>query len=273
MTGFIPPMLAHKFASWDRLPEGAIYSQPKLNGVRCFATSAGLFSRTGYPYTACDHVRDGLARVFAASPGLALDGELYAHGLALDEILALVQQQRDWDGRCAELIRFHAYDVPSVEGPFSARLGAMEAVRGVPGVEVVPTAPIASSAALDAAYASYLADGYEGQMIRLDGLYQAGKRSRLLLKRKTFHDAEFPLVGVHEAGGSWEGHAKSATFRLPDGRMFGASVAGSRAFVADLLGTWRRYESATVRYLGLTPDGIPVPAVAVAFHQGAQRRF
>lgn len=273
MTGFIAPMLAQTFSSWDRLPKGAVYSQPKFNGVRCVATASGLFSRTGHPYTASDHVRDGLARIFAASPGLVLDGELYAHGIDLNGILSLVQQQQDWDGRGAELIRFHTYDAPSVEGSFSTRLEALEAVRGAPGVEVAPTAIIADGDALDAAYATYLADGFEGQVIRLDGTYQPGKRSRLLLKRKTFRDAEFPLVGVAEAAGEWAGHAKSAIFRLPDGRTFGASVAGSRTFVSDLLGTWRRYGSATVRFLGLNPEGIPVPAVAVAFHQVAMRRI
>lgn len=273
MTGFIAPMLAQRFTTWDRLPKGAVFSQPKFNGVRCIATRAGLFSRTGHPYTACDHVRDGLARVFSAAPGLALDGELYSHGMDLNEILSLVQQQRDWDGRCSDLIRFHAYDVPSVEGAFSDRFTALDAVRGTPAVEVAPTAPIADFGALNSAYASYLADGYEGQIVRIDGGYQPGKRSSLLLKRKAFQDAEFPLVGVHEATGEWAGHAKSATFRLPDGRTFGASVAGPRSFVSDLLGTWRRYGSATVRFLGLNADGIPVPAVAVAFHLGNARRL
>lgn len=273
MTAFIAPMLAQTFTTWDRLPKGAVFSQPKFNGVRCIATASGLFSRTGHRYTACDHVRDGLARVFSAVPGLVLDGELYAHGLDLNDIQSKVQQQRDWDGRCADLIRFHAYDAPSVDGLFSARLHALEAVRGAPGVEAAPTLPVTDGAALDEAYASYLADGYEGQIVRIDGAYHAGKRSRLLLKRKTFRDAEFPLVGVSEAEGQWQGHAKSATFRLPDGRTFGASVAGSRAFVSDLLSTWRRYGSATVRFLGLNAEGIPVPAVAVAFHLGTTRRL
>jgi ATP-dependent DNA ligase len=110
-------------------------------------------------------------------------------------------------------------------------------------------------------------------MIRTDAPYAVGSRSRALQKRKTFRDAEFPLVDVAEASGAWTGHAKAATFRLPDGRTFGAVVAGGREARADLLANWRRYGSATVRFLSLTPDGVPVPAVAIAFHPTAGRRL
>jgi ATP-dependent DNA ligase len=77
---------------------------------------------------------------------------------------------------------------------------------------------------LDAAYANCLEEGYEGQMVRLDGPYEQ-KRSKLLLKRKEFQDAEYDLVRVDEGLGNWAGYGKKAVLRLPDGREFGAPAS------------------------------------------------
>ena len=58
--------------------------------------------------------------------------------------------------------------------------------------------------ALNLHHDAFLADGYEGSILRLDGPYQC-KRSYNLQKFKDFHDAEATIVGYEAGKGKREG--------------------------------------------------------------------
>jgi len=46
---FVEPMLAKNFEDYQEELNYPVYSQPKLDGIRCIATKNGLFSRNGKP--------------------------------------------------------------------------------------------------------------------------------------------------------------------------------------------------------------------------------
>jgi ATP-dependent DNA ligase len=100
-------------------------------------------------------------------------------------------------------------------------------------------------------------------MVRGEGVYEQ-KRSKQLLKRKEFQDAEYELVSIEEGLGNWSGVAKKITCRLPDGRTFGAGIKGDKKRAAELL--HEDHKMVTVRFFALTPDGIPRFPVATKFH-------
>jgi DNA ligase-1 len=116
---------------------------------------------------------------------------------------------------------------------------------------------------LDELYARWLEEGYEGQMVRLDLPYEQ-KRSKTLLKRKEFQDAEYQVVAIEPGVGNWAGAAKKVICRLEDGREFGAGIKGTYARGVELLN--EKHDTATVKFFALTPDGIPRFGVATAFH-------
>ena len=127
-------------------------------------------------------------------------------------------------------------------------------------IHLVRTDHITSLAKLDACYKEYLEENYEGQMGRsADGLYE-NKRSWGLLKRKIFKDAELTLEKLESGLGNWNGCAKSATLRLPDGRTFKAGITGTKEFCRQLLLNEAEYVSkpTTVNFFQYTPDGIPL---------------
>ena len=267
---FFAPMLAHTYAG--KLPRGVFYSQPKLDGVRCIATRTGLWSRQGKPFLSTPHIHDALKPLFERNPDLIFDGELYNHKLHDDfnAIISLVKKQKpsaDELARSAEIIQYHIYDLPSESGGFARRFGALCALTSeTHPLDLVPTRSHVDHEQLDAAYVEYIEMGYEGQMIRSNGPYE-NRRSKSLLKRKEFQDAEFPVVAIEEGVGNWAGCAKRAIIRLPDGRTAGSGIKGSQEFTQRLLrGPMPR--TATVRYFNLTPDGVPRFPVAVAFHDG-----
>ncbi len=263
------PMLAHKFEGWT----GPVFSQPKLDGIRCIVTAKGMFSREGKPIVSCPHVVGILEHIFRKHPDLVLDGELYNHELHDDfnSIVSAVKRTKPTEEDLtlsARMVQYHVYDMPSLEKPFGHRFIALGDLFGekLGPIHRVQTDYCVNEEKLNLAYERYLAAGYEGQMVRANERYE-NKRSKTLLKRKEFQDHEYPVVAIEEGNGNWSGYAKRAVLQLPDGREFGAGISGTQAEMKALL-HGSLPQTATVRFFALTPDGIPRFPVAKVFHHG-----
>lgn len=280
---FVQPMLARK---WGEVPvfwDQGVYSQPKLDGIRCIASANGLFSRAGKPIVSCPHIWAALEPLLKRQPWLVLDGELYNHELKEDfnSITSIVKTLKPKPAdiaRAEQLIQYHVYDAPVLDrltNPFGSRhVVVMYAVMAVMEDNDIdcPVVPVAtrqvnSGDQLDELYGQYLEDGYEGQMVRIDGPYE-DKRSKYLLKRKEFQDDEYEVVSIEEGQGNWTGYAKRAVLKLPDGREFGAGMAGSQEFLRGVLESRDQFPGtlATVRFQHLTPDGVPRFPVVYRLH-------
>jgi DNA ligase-1 len=98
-----------------------------------------------------------------------------------------------------------------------------------------------------------MVDGYEGQMVRvLDSEYE-NKRSKSLLKHKTFCDAEFEIKGVIEGKGKLTNKVGKLVF---DG--FDSAVNGDHEYLEKLFKDGNLIgKRATVKYFELTSDGVP----------------
>jgi len=97
----------------------AVFSQPKLDGIRCIAMREGLFTRTGKPITAVPHIHEALEPFFEKYPNGTLDGELYNHAYKDDfnKIIHLVRKQNLTEEHLAEskkMIQYHIYDAPVI---------------------------------------------------------------------------------------------------------------------------------------------------------------
>jgi hypothetical protein len=105
-------------------------------------------------------------------------------------------------------------------------------------------------------YRGYMIQGYEGQILRTNSLYE-NKRSKGLLKHKSFVDAEFTILGVIEGKGNLTGKVGKLQFEI-NGKPFESAVNGDWEYLAELL---KRNDligkQATVKYFELTEDGIP----------------
>jgi DNA ligase-1 len=201
----IKPMLAHKFddkrVNWSK----PVYIQPKLDGVRCLLTKHGAFSRTGKQFKNIAHIELALIPFFKQYPDIVLDGELYNHKLKDDfeKIISLVRKQKPTadDRRNAQhLVQFHIYDY--IDGKYESYKTRMHqlvnsAIYDVQ-IKYVPAYLVDSYNYAREMHADFLEKGYEGSIIRLDGLYKHG-RSYDLMKFKDFSDDEATIVG-YEAG-------------------------------------------------------------------------
>ena len=77
------PMLAHTAQSID-YKNNEVFIQPKLDGIRCYITKDGAFSRNHKRFYNCEHIIRDLKPIFNENPDIILDGEIYNHKLKND---------------------------------------------------------------------------------------------------------------------------------------------------------------------------------------------
>ena len=257
------PMLANDYEDYKGKITFPIYSQPKLDGVRCIVRADGMWSRNGKPIISAPHIFESLKPLFEKDPHLVLDGELYADKLANDfnKIISLVRKSKptkiDLIESRAE-IEYHIYDLPSHTGTFTQRWRELSIlITDNIYCKLVSTDQIDNMNDLSAYYFDYMNAGYEGQMLRLDAQYE-NKRSKSLLKHKSFQDGEFEILGVLEGKGNLTGKVGKLMFEI-NGKPFESAVNGDWEYIERL---WNSKEGligkmATVKYFELTEDGLP----------------
>ena len=259
------PQLAQDYTKLDagKRMQLDMISQPKLDGIRCIARKDGLYTRQGKAITTCDHIFSALQPYFEKHPTDILDGELYNHELKADfnKITSLVRKvkpsQEEQDETFAK-VQYHIYDMtgPEWEGcSFEDGNLHLESQNFESPIVFVETEYCNSQEELDALYAQYTEDGYEGQMVRNNAPYE-NKRSKNLLKRKEFITEEFEVIEVLEGSGNWAGYAKH--FVLTDGKeTFKSGVRGNQETLKNLLEQEEKPTWVTCRYFERSIDNIP----------------
>jgi DNA ligase-1 len=115
-------------------------------------------------------------------------------------------------------------------------------------------------------HARFVADGYEGIMLRnTAGLYK-NVRSVDLLKYKEFFDDEYEVVGFKEGEGGEKGCVLWMC-KTEKGDTFHCRPRGTREDRTELFQKGATYigKKLTVRFQELTDDGIPRFPVGIAF--------
>jgi DNA ligase-1 len=268
MEQYFEPMLAAKWEDYKDKIQYPIYSQAKLDGIRCIVTKDGMFSRNGKAIISAPHIFDSVKPLFETNPDLIFDGELYADKFANDfnKIVSLVKKTKptaDDLKESKELIEYHIYDLPSSDKNFIHRiydLAILFETRSElhPHCRIVETYKVPSEDVVTELYEKYIEEGYEGQMLRLDGKYE-NKRSKNLLKHKSFVDEEYTILDICEGEGNRTGTAGYMVFETAEGKPFKSNVKGTWDETAEMLKSKNELigKQATIKYFNLTPDGIP----------------
>ena len=224
----IKPMLAHKFdesrVDWSQ----PVYIQAKLDGVRCLFTKDGAYSRTGKHFKNLAHIELALIPFFKQNPDVILDGELYNHKLKNDfeKIISLVRKQKPTaDDRldAQHLVQFHVYDYFDGVKYDSYKTRMQQLVMSDiydAQIKYVPAKLVDSYNYARDIHAEFLDQGYEGSIIRLDGLYKHG-RSYDLMKFKDFSDTEATIIGYEAGKGKRQGTLGKFIMLDDEGVQFG----------------------------------------------------
>ena len=265
----LKPMLAHKFdnnrVDWS-LP---VYIQPKLDGVRCLFTKDGAFSRTGKQFKNLAHIELALMPFFKQQPDIVLDGELYNHKLKRDfeKIISLVRKQKPTaDDRldAQHLVQFHVYDYfdgvkyDSYKTRMQNLYNSDVNIYNPKVIQTVPAQLVDSYNYARDLHATFLSEGYEGSIIRLDGLYKHG-RSYDLMKFKDFSDTEATIIGYETGKGKRTGTLGKFIMQDDEGVEFGCPPGKGYNYkdLAEMLNNITDYigKRATFTYFQRTQAG------------------
>ena len=280
-----------------------VLSQPKLDGIRCIVRSEDgeVIARTrkGRTIDTIPHILLELKEFFDDNEDAVLDGELYNHDLKHDfnKIVSLVRKKvpektkgdsekslarkvvkfTDALEEAKNLIQYWVYDCPRLSDEYNESIafsvrnfmlqGEFADIVSGESVKLVETNEADSFDILDSDYALYMSDGYDGQMVRIDSVYES-KRSKSLLKRKEFQDAEYKVTNISEGNGNRSGTAKHLVCYCSEtDQTFNSNIKGDFDYLAEILENRDYYigKLATIKFFELTPDGVPRFPYAIAF--------
>ena len=266
------PMLAHDYNKRGKSISFPCYAQRKYDGTRCIAIPGrGLYSRNKKRYPNLAHITDELNMLPSS---IVLDGELYSSEISFQEIISIVKKA---DPTTPELInrqqyiQFHVYDIITKDDTIFedryARLQALICKYKFNNIVLIKTERCTSIADVKHKHSIYVAEGYEGLILRnKGGLYKCGFRSVDLQKYKEFCDAEYDVVGYKEGEGLEHG-CVIWICKTDSGKTFSCRPRGSREERAALYKNGNQYigKMLTVRYQDLGDEGVPRFPVGIAF--------
>jgi ATP-dependent DNA ligase len=260
---YFQPMLAKDWNDEKHKISYPIFSQPKLDGIRCIVKSDGIWSRNGKPIISAPHIFEALKPLFENDPTLIFDGELYADKFANDfnKICSIVKKTKPTSNDLIDSknnIQYHVYDLPSHNGVFTKRNSTLKSLKLYKSIVVVETVQVHNENEVMTEYDRVMDQGYEGQILRIDNEYQ-NKRSKYLLKHKTFVDEEFVILGINEGEGNKSGMIGYALFETKEGKRFTSNFKYSWDELKEmwLIKDQLIGKTATIKYFNLTPQGVP----------------
>ncbi len=214
------PMLAKKFEHGKT--SYPAFVQAKLDGVRAElgvrVINDGIFgdklevyllSREGNEYPVPDHIKRDYLNILSTPSvveafsekgyilqNIKLDGEIYNHDLALQEIVSAIKKPNDNTSKLA----FVCYDF-KLETFQHNRVTLLSLLPLSKSIYPLNTKKVYSDSEVEAFADAYIKIGFEGAIVRdYNATYQFGKRSKYLRKVKRVISKEFELVDIIESG-------------------------------------------------------------------------
>jgi DNA ligase 1 len=282
----------------SKIAEYPVYVQRKYDGVRCLAyidenSDIKFMTRQGKEILHLTHIRDVISNIFTeldTPDRFVFDGELYSHDdMCFEDMAGLIRKKKPSRD---EMIRTHSihyevYDVIMLDNLneiyetrrewliniFSViqeddrKVSAdddeseemvMDGTQNNP-VMLSESFLVETEEEVDACHEKFVEEGFEGLIIRtVEGKYGIDKRSKDLLKYKTFLEEEFEIIGYNEGQGSDAGTVVWVA-KTKDGGEFSVRPMGTHESRAKLLDDAESHigKQLTVKFFEYTRDGIP----------------
>lgn len=221
--GRYPPMLVARDMKLH-FDKEAYFIQPKLDGIRTIARCTGmnveLYSRTCRDFLTQTHINKELKQILCNTKNkkrfgnLYLDGEMYKHGMKLQDISGASRNTEEQTAKLEYFI-FDCFDPTKPDLKYEERkiilqeLGTEFAEET--HLKLVATYEINSENDKNFFYQQFLDEKYEGAIIRKgSGKYvfsYGNYRSRELMKLKPYLTNEYEIVGYVD-GNTLKGRAK-----------------------------------------------------------------
>lgn len=249
------PMLAKTYE--DVLPTdlSKYFLQFKYDGHRCLITKNDgeliAYSRNGqlFPET-LEHILSEID----IDEGVTLDGELYCHGETLQTISSWAKRKQD----NSKKLQYICYDMVSNDA-YQDRFNMMHDILTykTKHIRIAPTIRCEVIKLKEAQ-----AQGYEGLILRHEDYpYEIGKRSKGLLKVKSWHSEEFEVLDVVSSKDNWA----ILVCKLDEHKTFSVSCHGTIGYKSTVLANKFSFigKFVEVEFANRTKDNVPFHPVAI----------
>ena len=275
------PMLAKK---WNgKNINYPCYIQPKFNGLRAlWLPGKGLQSRDENFWTpgVLSHIEEGL-ELLKLPPGCeGLDGEIYRHGMSLQQINSRAAVMRKTAHPKNGELQFMIFDTISIE-PFSVRAWHLEEILNqvdfIDSLAVAETLYCSSPEFADLCFNMWKMAGFEGLMYRAQDMPYGkeevcgNKENRWgwLLKRKSWEDLEGEVVDVFEGDDQWENTMGGIVLKLDSGKL--VKVGSGKLTLLERKKAWDMKDeligtTASIQFECLSDGGIPLKPVILCLY-------
>lgn len=212
------PMLAKVLDDKTKLTK-TVFVQPKLDGIRCLADpkTGELFTRNGKKLVGLEHIEEA---VKSLKSRVWLDGELYTHGMTFQELASAIKRIKTVSEKAKD-VKYVLFDAIN-DDKYLDRLMYLRSIVNGDCLQIVGCKTVnGTKDEINKAHSEFIEDGYEGTMVRLNDEtgYEIARRSKTLLKKKDFLDAEFTVVGT-KAEENRDDILGSFILEMEDGKTF-----------------------------------------------------
>jgi ATP-dependent DNA ligase len=246
-----PPMLAQVLKDLKTPikigPDHIVYVQRKYNGVRTVTTldcseaavAADcvpiMYSRRKLLYPGFQYIKDELKPVlemyWSEQRQIYLDGEIYKHGVALQDISGQARRESQPGDVHYDYMIYDCFIANEPGLKYSERKKILDEIFEnfeLKYCKPVETFDADSHEEVDELYKVFLEEGFEGAMVRLDEPYRYSYNeyhSRILLKMKPTHDAEYTIAGWETGEKGKAAEALMIICQTADGKKFPVTPA------------------------------------------------
>lgn len=213
-----------------------MWGSRKLNGVRNMMKwdssieDVKSISRGGQDYDIpSTHLRNELYDYLKNNPDIILDGELYVHGVSLQQISGIARL-KTWENRC-EKLEYHIYDICDASKPFVDRMEILEELKEVfkdsNKIFILDHYKTNSWDEVKRLHDKFVKEGYEGIVCRKpDKVYGFGKRGSDMIKVKEYLEDSFKIIDYVDGLRGTEDFC--FIMETIEGKTFKAKPTGSR---------------------------------------------
>ncbi|KAF9138380.1 hypothetical protein BG015_002398 [Linnemannia schmuckeri] len=226
-------MLAHSWTEDSGIDPTGYWMAEKLDGVRAYFDGTNFYSRAGNKFYAPPFFSKHLPK------NQPLDGELWLGRGRFQQCISIVKNQKADRADEWKEMTYLVFDAPKLDLTYEKRLDYLKSIMPTfgkdaiqssnpsaasnkvpPYARIVPVQKCLSKTHLLRELDHVQTHGGEGIMLRAPRSRYEFKRSRTLLKVKTFFDEEAIVVGVVKGSGKNSHRMGHLDVKAPDGRLF-----------------------------------------------------
>ncbi|GJJ71115.1 hypothetical protein EMPS_03465 [Entomortierella parvispora] len=223
-------MLAQSWTEDSGVDPTGYWMAEKLDGIRAYFDGTNFYSRAGNKFTVPSFFSEHLPK------DQPLDGELWLGRGRFQQCTSIVKNQKAARADEWKEMTYLVFDAPKLDVVYEKRLDYLRSIMPTygkdliqgsgysgnvpPHARLVPVQKCVSKSHLLRELDHVQTHGGEGIMLRAPRSRYEFKRSKTLLKVKTFFDEEAIVVGIQKGSGKHSHRMGHLEVKTPDGRAF-----------------------------------------------------